>query len=76
MNQKSKRPATRSNAPADEPNILSSGMGAPPVSHGKKVENILPHDDLTTERSVEDGVEDAEEDSMKQAEKYGTRSEG
>jgi len=51
-------------------------MGAPPVSHGKKVENILPHDDLTTERSVEDGVEDAEEDSMKQAEKYGTRSEG
>jgi hypothetical protein len=47
----------------DEPNILSSGMGAPPVSRGHHVHNHLPEDDLTTERSVAQGVEDAEDDS-------------
>jgi hypothetical protein len=53
-------------AAADEPNILSSGMGAPPVSRGHHVENHLPEDDLTTERSVEQGMEDAEDDSSAQ----------
>ena len=51
----------------DEPNILSSGMGAPPVSHGHEVERILPDDDLDQERMTEQGVEDAETDSMEQA---------
>jgi hypothetical protein len=58
---------------ADEPNILSSGMGAPPVSRGHHVENHLPEDDLTTERSVEQGIEDAEDDSSAQEEKNSDR---
>jgi hypothetical protein len=60
----------------DEPNIPPSGMGAPPVSRGHHTENHLPEDDLTTERSVESGMEDAEEDSSDEAARSGTRSEG
>ena len=51
----------------DEPNIVASGMGAPPVSHGHEVERILPDDDLDEERLAEQGVEDAETDSMFEA---------
>jgi hypothetical protein len=58
MTQKSRR-TIKSNDPADEPGISSSGMGAPPVSRGKKIPALLPHDDLTTERSVERGADDA-----------------
>ena len=76
MTKKSRRISVKSNEPADDPGISSSGMGAPPVSRGKKIPAVLPHDDLTTENAVEHGADDAEEDSMEQAEKTRIRSEG
>ena len=76
MARKSRRISVKSNEPADDLGISSSGMGALPVSRGKKIPAMLPHDDLTTERAVERGADDAEEDSMEQAERTRTRSEG
>jgi hypothetical protein len=52
---------------ADEPNIISSGMGAPPVSHGKKIEPVLPDDDLDTQRLTEQRLDDADDDLRTQA---------
>jgi len=62
--------------PADENEITGHGMGAPPVSHGHKVEPQLPDDDLDEERMVEEGVAEAEHDEMLEAAKHPTRSEG
>ena len=52
---------------ADEPNILSSGMGSPPVSHGKKTEAILPDDDQNTQFLTQQRLADAEEDLRREA---------
>lgn len=62
--------------PSDDPGIVSSGMGSPPVSHGTQTENLLPDDDRLTERTVEEGVEEAEHDEMVEAARTGTRCEG
>ena len=59
----------------DEPNIMPSGMGAPPVSHGKEVPRILPDDDLDEERMAEQGVDDAETDSMREAQREQDRKD-
>jgi hypothetical protein len=53
--------------PADEPNIAPSGMGAPPVSHGHKIEPVLPDDDQNTEFLTRQALEDAEDDLRKEA---------
>lgn len=60
----------------DENEITGSGMGAPPVSRGRKIEPQLPHDDEVEERTVEEGVEEAGHDEMLEAAKHPTRSEG
>lgn len=62
--------------PVDENEIIGSGMGAPPVSHGKKIEPQLPHDDEVEAQTVEEGVDEAEHDQMLEAAKHPTRSEG
>jgi len=62
--------------PSDDPGIVPSGMGSPPVSHGTQTENLVPDDDRLTERTVEEGVEEAEHDEMVEAAKTRTRSEG
>lgn len=53
----------------DEPNILASGMGAPPVSHGWETARILPDDDHDAEYLTEQGMDHAEEDLMRQAQR-------
>ena len=74
MTQKQKNNDNPFTAPADEPGITSSGLGAPPVSSGKKIINRLPDDDATTENTVEQGVADAENDSADKAAKESTRN--
>ena len=54
---------------------MPSGMGAPPVSHGKEVLRILPDDDLDEERMAEQGVDDAETDSMREAQREQDRKD-
>ena len=51
----------------DEPNIVASGMGSPPVSHGWETARILPDDDHDAENLTEEGINLAEEDLMRQA---------
>ena len=63
------------NQAVDEPNIVASGLGAPPVSHGKLINPVLPDDEETTENAVEQGIEDAEDDSAAEAKKTRTRDE-
>jgi|HubBroStandDraft_2_1064218.scaffolds.fasta_scaffold1113665_1 hypothetical protein len=72
--QSSKSPAE--NQPLDEPGIASSGLGAPPVSHGKLINPVLPEDDLTVEEAVEQGMDDAEEDSATKASRSDTSAQG
>jgi len=60
---------------ADEPNLTSSGMGAPPVSHGKKIEPVLPDDDLDTERLTEQRLDDADDDLRTQARRAQRRND-
>jgi hypothetical protein len=78
MKKPSMKPETSGDNPAatDEPNITGSGMGSPPTSRGRQVANHLPHDDETTERTVQEGVDEAEEDETSQAKRTGTRSQG
>jgi hypothetical protein len=64
------------NDPADEPNIVTRGMGAPPTSRGKRTEPRLPKDDMTTSGTVQEGIDEAEHDEMLEASKTQTRSEG
>jgi hypothetical protein len=63
------------NQPVDEPNIVGSGLGAPPVSHGKMINPVLPDDEETTQNAVEQGVEDAEDDSAAEADQTKSRDE-
>ena len=63
-------------SPVDEPNIVSSGMGAPPTSRGRQTERHLPTDDEDEERTVQEGVDEAEHSDMLEAAKTRTRSEG
>jgi len=65
----------RANAAVDDPGITSSGFGAPPVSHGRRVPKRLPTDDETEARTVEEGVNEAEHDEMLQASKHPTANE-
>lgn len=62
-------------AAADEPNITGSGMGAPPMSHGRQTKNRLPTDDEDEERTVQEGIDEAEHGEMLEASKHPTRSE-
>ncbi|HEU6447900.1 MAG TPA: hypothetical protein VFV23_05640 [Verrucomicrobiae bacterium] len=62
-------------APADDEGITASGMGAPPVSHGKKIEPQLPHDDEVEARTVEEGIDEAEHSEMLEASKHPTKNE-
>src|SRR5258707_273611 len=49
---------------ADEPNMVGSGMGAPPTSRGSRTERHLPTDDEDEARMVQEGVDEAEHDEM------------
>jgi hypothetical protein len=62
-------------APADDPNLTGSGMGAPPASRGRKTEPNLPDDDLDEERTVQEGVDEAEHSEMLEASKHPTKNE-
>lgn len=59
----------------DENEIVGRGMGAPPVSRGKKVEAQLPDDDLNEERLVQEGIDEAEHSEMLEATKHPTKNE-
>ncbi|GEM_PF-2809131 len=61
--------------PTDENEITGRGMGAPPVSRGKKVEAQLPDDDLDEERTVQEGIDEAEHSEMLEAAKHPTKNE-
>ncbi|MGH7980029.1 MAG: hypothetical protein ACREE6_11700, partial [Limisphaerales bacterium] len=63
-------------APVDDPGIVPSGMGAPPVSMGRQRERHLPTDDETEIQTVQEGLDQAEHDEMVQAAKTRTKSEG
>ncbi|MBU6409798.1 MAG: hypothetical protein KGR98_05365 [Verrucomicrobia bacterium] len=63
-------------SPADEANIVPSGMGAPPTESGRQSERQLPSDDQDEERVVREGVDEAGHDVMLQAASRHTRSEG
>lgn len=60
---------------ADENEITGCGIGAPPVSRGKKVEAQLPDDDLNEERAVREGIDEAEHSEMLEAAKHPTKNE-
>ncbi|MGH7951733.1 MAG: hypothetical protein ACREFE_07410 [Limisphaerales bacterium] len=62
--------------PADEPNIVGSGMGAPPASRGRRIKRHLPTDDEDEIRTVQEGVNEAEHNEMLEAGKTETKSEG
>lgn len=64
------------NAPADEPDIVPGGMGVPPTSTGQRTKRHLPTDDEVEIQTVQEGVDEAEHNSMLQASKTQTRSEG
>lgn len=59
----------------DEPDIPPSGMGAPPTSHGRRVEPQLPKDDRYEEEMAQEGVDDAQHDQMLEASKHPTKNE-
>ena len=61
-------------APSDDPGIQPSGMGAPPVSHGRKIEPQLPHDDEVEARTVEEGIDEDEHSEMLEASKHPTKN--
>jgi hypothetical protein len=63
-------------AAVDDTGIMPSGMGAPPVSRGKKTKNHLPTDDQTEIETVQEGLDEALHDEMLQAAKTMTRNEG
>jgi hypothetical protein len=63
------------NDPADDPEIIASGFGAPPTSHGSQMKNQLPDDDTNEERMVQGGVDEAEHDTMVRAVKNKKRDE-
>ena len=63
-------------AAVDDTGMLPSGMGGPPVSTGWQVERLLPTDDETEIRTVQEGIDRAEHDQMLQAAKTRTNSEG
>jgi hypothetical protein len=63
------------NNAVDENEITGRGMGAPPVSRGKKIEPQLPDDDLDEERTVQEGVDEAEHSEMLEASKHPTKNE-
>jgi hypothetical protein len=63
-------------AAVDESDIVGRGMGSPPTSRGRQTTNNLPHDDETTERTVQEGLDEAEHDEMLEASKIRTESEG
>lgn len=60
---------------ADENEITGRGMGAPPVSRGKKVEAQLPDDDSDEERTVQEGIDEAGHSEMLEAAKHPTKNE-
>ena len=62
--------------PVDDTGIVPSGMGAPPVSTGKKTMPHLPGDDETEIQTVQEGLDEAEHDAMLKAAKTRTKSEG
>ena len=64
----------RADAAADDPEITSSGMGAPPTSRGHQMENHLPTDDEDETRTVQEGVDEAEHSRMLEAAKWRTRN--
>jgi hypothetical protein len=55
--------------PADDENIVASGMGSPPTSHGTHTKNYLPTDDRVEIETVQEGVDEAEHDEMRAASK-------
>jgi hypothetical protein len=61
---------------ADESGIVPSGMGSPPVSRGTKTQPALPTDDQVETDTVEEGIDEAAHNSMLDASKSQTRSEG
>lgn len=63
-------------AAMDDAGITPSGMGAPPVSTGKRIEPQLPTDDETEVQTVQEGLDEAEHDEMVQAAKKRTKNEG
>lgn len=63
-------------AAADDPNIAAQRLDKRPFSTGTKVRTKLPKDDQTTERTVQEGIDEAEHDEMVAASKTKTRSEG
>ncbi|HEX9046517.1 MAG TPA: hypothetical protein VF988_05775 [Verrucomicrobiae bacterium] len=63
-------------APVDDPAIMAERLDKRPFSRGGEVRKHLPTDDQTTERTVQEGVEEAEHDEMVEAAKHRTRSEG
>lgn len=63
-------------AAVDEVGIVPSGMGAPPTSRGKHTKPRLPTDDETETQTVQEGLDEAEHDSMLNAAKTRTKSEG
>lgn len=68
--------AESANEPADDAGILPGGMGAPPTSTGKQIENHLPDDDDFEAQEVERGVAEADHDTMREAGHTHTKSVG
>lgn len=62
--------------PSDEPNISGSGMGAPPVSHGEKIEPVLPEDEQDVgEEMIESRMDDADDDLRHEANRKANRED-
>ena len=73
-NNSQKIPLSKLTPANDDPGIAPSGMGAPPVSVGYKIEPLLPDDDLDVEKMAEESSEAAEEDLMREARKAEKRN--
>jgi hypothetical protein len=62
--------------PSDEPNISGSGMGAPPVSHGNKIEPVLPEDEQDVgEEMIERRMDDADDDLRHESDRKANRED-
>jgi hypothetical protein len=62
--------------PADDANIVASGMGSPPTSTGRQTKNHLPTDDEDEVNMVQQGVDQAVHEEMLAAGKTRTKNEG
>ena len=62
--------------PSDEPNLSGSGMGAPPVSHGEKIEPVLPEDEQdVSEEMIESRMDDADDELRHEADRESNRQD-